>query len=79
MYCSDCYNKPENAHLLKQRSSDIAEDEAQHKQYIEEYGSDDDFEHFFGLNLYPREQQQQLFQMKQTSLFSPFINVPCIP
>ena len=54
LYCSDCYNKPENAHLLKQRSSDIAEDEAHHKQYIEEYGSDDDFEHFFLFEFVPQ-------------------------
>ena len=55
LYCSNCYNKPENAHLLKQRSADLAEDEADHKQYVEEYGSDDDFEHFFWFEYLPRE------------------------
>jgi hypothetical protein len=55
LYCSNCYNKPENAHLLKQRSADVAKDEAHHKQYVEEYGSDDDFEYFFWFEFLPQE------------------------
>ena len=33
----------------------VGKDEAHHKQYVEECGSDDDFEYFFWFEYLPRE------------------------